>query len=171
MPLSPAQNLAIKADILALPELNIFPNTDGGAWEIKELYNRLAVPDFFVWKTYLREIDITGMVSPEGTTWSWPAFIARSLAEHTGWARMFNGTYSFDPSLPQNRVGFADIFSGGTGVAQRAHITAMSKEKSTRLEKLLADISGGAGTLIAPATRTFVGKVTYQEIFAARNWV
>ena len=167
--LTTAQNLVIKADILASPDLNVFANDQGGAYAIADLYNKIAIPDFIVWKTVLHEQDITSLTSSEGTVWSWPAFIARSAAEQAGWARMFNGTYTINPSLLQVRNGVADIFSGGTGAAQRTHITAISKEKASRIEKLLANTASGSGTLPAPATRVFVGTISFSEVFAARN--
>lgn len=169
MPLTAAQNASIKADILANPDLNAFPNTIDGAYDMAILYNKTASPDFIVWKVRLHEQDITSGKSSENTTWSWPSFISRSAAEQAGWARMFNGTYTVNPSLVQVRVGMDDVFSGGTGVAQRAHISAISKEKATRIEKVLADTSSGAGTTAAPATRTHVGPIAYQDLYAARN--
>lgn len=164
MEITPAQKAAILANIAASPDLNAVPNTGDGAYALADLYNAPAVPDFIVWKTYLHEQEITSLTSSEGTVWSWPSFISRSAAEQVGWGRMFNGTYSVNPSLPQVRIAFNDIFSGGTGVAQRTHLVAISKEKATRLEKLLADTSGGAGTVVAPATRTYVGKIQPDDI-------
>lgn len=166
MPLTAAQNLSIKNDILASPDLNAFPNTMDGAYGIAELYNKPASPDFVVWKTRLHEQEITSLTSAEGTVWSWPAFISRSVGEQAGWSRMFNGTYVIDPSLAQIRNGIADIFSGGTGAAQRAHLLAIAKEKASRIEKLLAT---GTGTTADPATRVFVGKISHQDVYNARN--
>lgn len=171
MPLTAAQNTAIKNDILASADLNAFPNTMDGAYEIANLYNKIATPDFVVWKTKLHEQEITSLTSSEGTTWSWPAFIARSAGEQAGWNRMFNGTYTINPSLVQIRNGVADIFSGSanSAPAQRTHLLAIAKEKATRIEKLLADTANGAGTTAAPATRTHVGNISYQDVYTARN--
>lgn len=168
MSLTAAQHTAIKADILANPDLNAIPNSADGAYAIADLYNKIALPDFIVWRVKLHERTITDITSPEGTVWSWVEFMRRIPEEQTGWARMFNSTYVADMSLPQVRAGFNDVFSGalGTAVAQRAHIVAAGKEKSTRLEKLL---STGTGTTLAPATRVFVGNVTHNEIAEARR--
>ena len=165
MPLTAAQNLVIKNNILASPDLNAFITTIDGAYGIADLYNAVATPDFIVWKTRLHEQDITSLTSAESTVWSWTSFIARSVSEQAGWARMFNGTYTINPSLLQVRNGVADIFSGGTGAAQRTHITAISKEKATRIEKLLAT---GTGTTADPATRAYVGRISPQEVYDAR---
>ena len=166
MPLTPTQNAVVKADILANPDLNAIPNSADGAYAIADLYNKIAVPDFIVWKVRLHEQEITSLTSAEGTVWSWTAFISRTVGEQEGWSRMFNGTYTINPSLLQVRNGLADIFSGGTGAAQRTHLTAISKEKATRLEKLLAT---GAGTTLDPATRVFVGNTNHSEIAEARR--
>lgn len=166
MPLTAAQLTVIKNNILASPDLNAVPATYDGAYAIADLYNAVAAPDFIVWKTRLHEQEITSLTSAESTTWSWPAFIARSVGEQSGWGRMFNGTYTINPSLVQVRSGIADIFSGGTGAAQRTHLLAISKEKATRIEKLLAT---GTGTTADPATRVHIGNITPQEVYAARN--
>lgn len=167
MALTPAQNAAIRADILASPDLNSIPNSEDGAFAVAALYNMVASPAFVVWKYDLHEQDITSLTSPEGTVWSWTAFINRSVSEQNGWARMFNGTYRINPSLVQVRNAINDIFSGGTGAGQRAHILAIAKENSSRIEKLLANET--VGTTATPATRTFVGRVTDRQIFTARN--
>lgn len=165
MPLTSAQNAVVKANILASPDLNAFPANIDGAYGIADLYNLPAAPNFIVWKARLHEQEITSLTSAEGTVWSWPSFITRSVGEQTGWARMFNGTYTINPSLAQVRAGIADIFSGGTGAAQRTHLLAIAKENATRIEKLLAS---GAGTTADPATRPFVGNISPQDVFNAR---
>lgn len=166
MPLTTAQQLLVKNDILATPQLNAFALNLDGAYGIADLYNKLATPDFIVWKTLLHEQEIASATSPEATVWSWTAFIARSVPEQAAWGRMFNGTYTINPSLAQVRSAFADIFSGGLGAAQRTHLLAMSKEKARRIEKLLAT---GTGTTADPATRTLVGNISPQDVANARN--
>lgn len=169
MPLTPAQKTAIKNDILANADLNAVPATFDGAYAIADLYNAVATPDFIVWKVRLHEQDITSLTSPENTVWSWPLFNSLTVQKQNGWARMFNGTYTINPSLAQARKGVADIFDAPGEAAQRNHLLAISKEKATRIEKLLADTANGAGTTAAPATRVFVGKITPQEVFDSRN--
>ena len=165
MPLTSAQNTTLKNHILATPDLNAVPATYDGAYALADLLNAIASPDFIVWKVLLHEQEITSLTSAENTVWSWPAFISRSVGEQTGWARMFNGTYTINPSLAQVRAGIADIFSGGTGAAQRTHLLAIAKEKATRIEKLLAT---GTGTTADPATRVHVGNISPMEVYMAR---
>jgi hypothetical protein len=168
MSLTPAQAATVKADILATPELNAFANNTDGAFAIAALYNLAASPAFYVWKTSLSEQSITSEVSPEATSWNWSAYIARTQGERDGWNRIFGFNGACNPSLPNVRQAFADIFSGSSNSApaQRTHITATAKRTANRIEKLLAT---GTGSLAVPATMGFVGDVSYQDINEARN--
>lgn len=168
VPLSPAQLQVLKADILADPVLSARPNTADDAYAIAMAYNTTATPDFWVLRTSVREAEYTSMPSPDGTFWSWPAFIARSLQEQNAWTRMFMGTGAVNPSLPNVQQGFADIFSGtqNAAPAQRAHLLACSRRKATRAEKLFAT---GTGSTAAPATMGYEGSLTYIDVQNARN--
>lgn len=166
MALTSAQQAALKADILADPVLAAYPDDSDGAFAIAAAYDLPAVPDYWVWRTMVTEHEITDEVSPESTTWSWVAYIARNPGEHNGWARMFNSSETINPSLPQVRQGMADIFSGGTGSAQRAHLLAVAKRKATRVEKLFAT---GTGVQATPSTMTFEGSLTYADVLDARR--
>lgn len=166
MPLTTAQLQTLKADILADPVLNAFPNNSDGAFEIAKAYNLEATPVFWVWRTQLSKREVTSNVSPDGTTFSFPALISRSAGEQFGWGQVWNSTLECDPSLPNVRQAFADIFSGGTGAAQRAHLLAMARRPASRIEKLFAT---GTGTTGSPATMTFVGPIPYSDIEQARN--
>lgn len=167
MALTTAQLQTIKADIVADPTLAAIPNTHDDNQRIADAYNAAAAPDFLVWRTAVREAEYTNQASPQGTTWSWPAFIARSVGEQNGWARMF-APGSVNPSLANVRQGFADIFSGtqNNAPAQRTHLQDMSMRRATRAEKLFAS---GTGTTTAPAMLVFEGVITYIDVDNARN--
>jgi hypothetical protein len=81
---------------------------------------------------------------------------------------MLNTSLTMNPSLANVRQGMADIFSGSTNSApaQRAHLTAVSKRTATKAEKLFAT---GTGTDATPATMTFEGRLSYDDVQAARN--
>jgi hypothetical protein len=171
MPLTPAQAAVVKADILATPELNAFPNNTDGAFAIAALYNLAASPAWWVWRTSVTKAEYVGSPSAEATAFSWTGtggFIGRSVGEQAAWSELFNGTNSVNPSLANVRQAFADIFSGNgaAAVSNRTHMAAMSKRTASRIEKLLAT---GTGSLAVPATMGFVGDVSYQDINEARN--
>lgn len=150
MQLTTSQRAALKAFCegdATLNGLRLEGNYDG----ILTALAQLATPAFTVYPTAVHEHQITREVSGEGTSWSWPAYIARSQGERDGWARMFNGDFTINPSLPNVRQAFADIFSGSgnNAPAQRTHLAAVCKRAATVLEKLFAT---GAGSLASPAT-------------------
>ncbi len=169
MALTAAQKATLKAYIIATPALNSQPNNSDGAFAIAEIINATATPDYWVWKTNLHEHELTGQTSPDGTVWSWTAYTFRSVSEQNGYARMFNSSLSLNPSLPNIRQGFQDIFSGGGSNApqQRAHFLAMSRRKASTVEKLL--VASGDGTTAVPGTMGFVGPITYADVHDARN--
>jgi len=163
-----AQIATIKADILANSDLNTLPAGPDGAFAVAALYNAPASPAFTVWKSSVTEADIVSKTSDEGTTWSWPAMIARTVGEQFGWSRMVGVMGIINPSLPQVRQAIQDIFSNGpTGAAaQRTHLAAMGKRSATRLEKLLAT---GTGSTAVPATMGYEGAISYTDIQTARG--
>src|SRR5687768_14367949 len=115
--LNPQQLTILKAAIQAEQNPDFAAIRSAGALgAMAEWYNQPHTT-FYVWKTRLSEHDINSLTSVDGTVWSWTAFIARSPSEQNAWARMFNGTYTVNPSLKQVRDGIADIFSGGTAPA------------------------------------------------------
>lgn len=175
--LTQAQMSVMKSDILSDPAMSEQPTTMDGAISISLDYNAIAVPDFWVWRSVIDEAEITEGVSGDSTSWSWPAFIARSALEQTGWTRLFGGSYSCKPSLAAVRQGFADIFSGGTAPAasQRAHLMSICRRKATRIEKLFAVLSsappapsGNLGSTTSVATMGFEGPVDPNDVYNAR---
>ena len=168
MALTPAQQATLKAYIESDATLNALPHNSDGAFAIAEALKADASPDFIVWRTSVREQEFTDDTSSEGTTWSWPAFIARSVGEQAGWNAMFrNG--SINAAKANVRQGFVDIFSGAqnSAPAQRAHCAAIAKRKANRLEKLFAT---GTGSTASPATMAVEGTIGYNELANAMGW-
>lgn len=150
----------MKADILASPDLNSQPNNGDGAFEIARLYNLNASPAYTVWKTNvtINEVgkkfngtELAGLTANNATRLQ---TIALYLAG------------GVNPSLPDNRQFFDDVFSGAGGANTRANLLALWKRLASRVDKLYAT---GPGTDAAPATLTFEGPVSYQDVDAARN--
>jgi hypothetical protein len=166
--------VTLRNDILDDPTLSAIPNDPDNNQRIADAYNLAAVPDYWVWRTWVPESEYTDLPSVDGTNWSWPAFIARSIGEQTGWARMFI-TGGVNPSRAGVRQGFADIFSGtqNNAPAQRTHMTTVSRRRATRAEKLFAvATTGGTGTVggtANPATMTVEGPLDRNDIEAARR--
>lgn len=178
--MTPAQNAAIKADIAANSDLNVFPNTSDGNDAIANLYNAPASPAFYVWRTNVPTAEVFDQVqwakltpadSPDGTL----AWQCRSLAcqgKQFNLQTILTGRDYIDASKPNIRSGFQDALtgvpSGAGGVTQAAGWVALQQalsRKATRLEKLLAT---GAGTQPSPATMGFEGSVNYSDIGTAR---
>ena len=170
MPLTAAQKVTLKADILADPTLNAEPNNDDGAFAIAAAYNLNAVPDYWVWRSNVPKNEFTQSLSIDGTTFTWTGngFIGRTQGERDAWRELFNATNSVNPSLANVRQAFQDIFSGAQAeaVANRAHMATVGRRKARRGEKLFAT---GLGTTVAPSVMGYEGTISFQDVSSARN--
>ena len=171
MPLTTAQKQTLKADIVAATDtecvaLEASPTSSDLAFAVAALYNLPAAVDHWVWKTSLTKHAAVSETSVDGTTFSFTQLIARTVNEQFGWQEMWNSTLSCNPSLPNVRQGFADVFSGAQAgpTAQRAHLLAMARRLATRVEKLLATGTGSTGT---PAVMGYEGPLSYQDVIDA----
>ena len=158
--MTPAQNILIKADILANADLNSQPNIADGAFEIARLYSLEAVPTWTVWKSNVpigtvgKAFNGTELAGISATNQSRLQTIAHFLID------------GVNPSLLDNRQFFDDVFSGAGGTNTRANLSSLWKRPANRLEKLL---STGTGTSLSPATLSFEGTISYQDVQIARN--
>lgn len=160
MALSQSHWAAVKADILADPILNAFPNNSDGAFAIAAIYNTVASPDFTVWKTNVPIGDI-------GKKFDNTELAGLTSLNHTRLQTLaIFLSAGVNPSVAGNRAFFDDIFSGAGGTNTRAALLTLWKRLATRLEKLLAT---GTGSNSVPATITHEGNVSYQDIMSARN--
>lgn len=155
--MTPAQLATLKANILASPDLATFPNNSDGAFAIAALYNIDASPAFTVWKTSvsLQEIMSNGF--------RWTDVDGLSAAKYRTWDLM-NSLGTIDPSKPNVRQGIRDCW--GAGSQQENAILPHLKRLATRGEKLFAT---GTGSDNSPATMTFEGSISYQDVEEARN--
>ena len=153
--MTPEQKEILKAALIAdtsIPALKAAHDTQGIA-------DYLCEPStFIVTKTSLSRHEILTGISDEGTTFTWTggAYITRSQGERDAFREIFNSTGTVNPSLASIQAAFADIFSGTGGAVNRTHITAMSKRRANRLEKIFAT---GTGTLASPGTLVVEGDV------------
>lgn len=167
--LTSPQLQTLKADILADPAIASQPNTADGAFAIADVYNAVASPDFWVWRTLVTKAELVQSVGPDGTTFNWVGngFITRSVGEQAAWTEIFNGVQACNPSLANVRQAFADMFSGSSNAAaNRTHLLAVARRKATRSQKLFASGAGSAGS---PATMAVEDALTYQDVLNARN--
>ncbi len=152
----------IKADILASQDLTGKPDT-----EISRLYNLLASPVVWVWRTsvsraaiYTTQNDLPVSGAQTGF-WEWATFKAQTTSEQNTWREMFMGDV-LDISRLNNRNGIGNIFQGSAATtAQRDHCFAVGRRTCLRIEKLLAV---GTGTPTTPATMAFEGTITPQNV-------
>ena len=152
--LTTEQKAALKADILANPDLNVFPNSPDGAFEIAILYNQLASPDFIVWRT---NVPINEIVN-NGFTWT--AVDSLTVGKARIWEWMKESGF-INPSKVNVRQGLQDAFG-----ASQPNITPHLKRLATRAERLFAT---GTGSDVSPGTMTFEGSLTFQEVQEARR--
>ena len=162
MALTPAQLATLKADILADPAFNGLPMTSGGAEVIKEAYNQIVNPAFIVWRSSVTQDEIT----QNGFTWTEVDNLTVGKARIWEW--MFaNQNRTFNPSKANVRAGIVECWSGTAGkVAVQNAVLAHCKRSANRAEKLFAT---GTGTDATPATMSFEGKLTGDDVQAARE--
>jgi hypothetical protein len=161
--LTTEQKATLKAFIqndTALNTLFVDGNLDGLAAGL----NDTASPVFTVWRTRVEKKEVVQGVSREGTSFIWAGngFIGRTAGEIECWNQLFNSTLTMNPSLPNVRQAFLDVFSGtGNAALNRTHMAAVAKRDASVIEKLFAT---GTGTLAAPATMVIEGPLGYQEL-------
>jgi hypothetical protein len=157
--MTPAQLQTLKTAINADPALSSQPMNSDGDDAIAKAFNLLASPNFTVWKTNVPIVqvgskfngtELAGMTTGNQTRLQ---TIAQYLAD------------GVNPSLIDVRQMFDDIFSGAGGTNTRANLLALWKRLSTRGEKLYAT---GTGSDAVPATLTYEGAISYQDVGLAR---
>jgi hypothetical protein len=141
--LTSAQLQTLKTDIAASPDLSFQPNTADGAFEIARLYNLTASPSFTVWRKNVSITEVGDRIS--GTELAGLSSLNNTRLQ-TVVVLSANG---INPSLPDRRQFFDDIFSGAGGVQTRANLLALWKKLATRGQKLF---STGTGSDVSPAT-------------------
>jgi hypothetical protein len=157
--LTAAQLAILRADIQADATLNAFPNNSDGAFAIAAAYNLPASPAFTVWKSNVTIGQIGDKINASelaGLT-SLNTQRLQAISEYS--------PQGVNPSLPDRRAFFDDVFSGAGGTITRANLLALWKRFATRAEKLFAT---GTGSDASPATLVFEGQVTVQDVVNAR---
>ena len=155
MPLTPSQQVTLRAAITADVTLNAQPRTADGAFAIADALNLTANPAFTVWKT---NVPITTV----GDNFIGTEFAGLSSLNATRLQTIAQySSNGINPSFADRRAFFDDVFSGAGGVLTRAKLLILWKRLANRVEKIL---STGTGTDIAPATMGYEGTVNYLDV-------
>lgn len=151
--LTPEQLQVLHDDILAHPEfVGVFDA------EVADAYNLAASPAWTVWRTAVTPDEWADAVLNGGGA-SQLDNLTNSKRDSLLWAT----DHTLDVSQPELRNAI-DQFCGSQNALKTA-LQAVQKRTSTRAEKLF---STGTGSPAAPATMTFTGALTYQDVEAAR---
>jgi hypothetical protein len=155
--LTEQQLATLKADIQADPAFAGYGVTIW-AEEVAAAYNLPASPEWTVWRTSVdAETWDDAILGTMGAATQLDGLTA-SKRDSLFWAL----SKTLNPSNPATRAALDDFC--GSQNTLKAAVQAAQKRTSTRAEKLF---SSGTGSTAAPATMTFEGKLTYQDVEAA----
>lgn len=132
--------------------------TEGSMSSMSAWFNAPPPVPFVVWKSSVKIGDV-------GKAFNGSELAGLSSLNNTRLQTL--GLYfaaGVNPSQTDVRAFFDDIFSGAGGALTRANLLALWKRQASRAEKLFAT---GTGTDAAPATLTFEGTLTSQDIIEA----
>lgn len=162
--MTPQQLAALKADILANPDLNSHPNTSDGAFAIAAAYSLPAAPDFFIWRT---SVAITEIMQ---NGFAWDRVDNLTVGKARIWEFM-TAAGIINPSLSNVRAGFLAVFGVAADLATRQAIFNHCQEKATRGQKLFSTGNGTTATEqgVGPSLTALTSPITYQEVEQARN--
>lgn len=162
MTLTPAQQSTLKTYIENDVTLNAFPNTSDGAAGIAAELNKLATPDFTVWKTSVPLQDV-------GNNFDGSELSSLTTAESNR-LQVFAlyAQAGINPADADVRFLFDDVFSGAGGATTRANLLILWKRLALTIEKVL---STGTGSDADPADLVYEGTISWPDVFAARNSV
>lgn len=160
--MTPQQLAALKAAILADNTLASQPMNSDGAYAIAIELNKSFSPDFIVWKT---DVSVDEIMR-NGMDWARVDNLSVGKARIWDWLGRLG---TFNASKLNVRAGIDAAWVGtAADLAVRAAIYVHCKRKATRAEKILAT---GTGTDVSPATMTFEGELSYQDVEIARSMV
>lgn len=150
----PVDQLAtLKADIATHPELE-----GQFAQEIADWYNVIASPDWIVWRTDVSSDDLYDAIFETNGGLQLDALTA---SKRDSLFKLIER--ELNASIPATRANVDDYCGSQNNL--KAAIQAAEKRKATRAEKLF---SSGTGSLASPATMTFEGVLSYQQVEAAQ---
>lgn len=181
--LTTEQLTTLKNYIASDPIMSIKPMNGDGDYDIANLFNQLATPDFYVWSPVVQVQNIYDAIVWANMTPAAPAspdatglYRDRALTcqgKQFNLQTMLSGRETLNASKPNIRAGLQDALtalpSKSDGTNQSAGWAAVQlilSKKSTVFEKVL---STGTGTQANPATMGYYGHITQQDVNQARN--
>lgn len=157
--ISQACALAIFNHINSSPDLSTYPPNSDGAFAIAVLLNEPATPTFIGWRTAVPMVEV-------GKAINGAELAGRTTGDNTRLQTVVLISGGFiNPSLPDQRAMFDDIFSGAGGQITRANLLALWKRAGSRAEKVCAT---GLGTDLSPGVFVFEGPISPQQVEAIR---
>ena len=161
--LTSAQQVTLKAFILADPVFSLKPATAQGAYEIAAGLESLAEnPAWTVWRNNVTSDEI-------GNAWNGSDIDGLSGLNMQRLQLMLQSSPqgTFDMGRTDRRAGFENPFGANANGASRVAMRAVWKRSANRLEKLF---SVGTGTDTTPAMLIVVGSIGYNEVGQAMGW-
>lgn len=153
-----AEQLAIlKVDILADPVLSAWAATGRMAQEIADSYNLDASPVWYVWRTNVPSDQMYDAIFETNGGLQLDALTA---SKRDSLFKLIDR--DLNASIPAARANVDDYC--GSQQNFKASLQAVQKRAATRAEKLF---STGTGSLASPATMSFEGAISYQDVEAA----
>lgn len=152
--LTQEQLVLLKNDIASQPEL-----AGQFAQEVADWYNVVTSPDWWVWRTDVSSDELYDAVFETNGGLQLDALTA---SKRDSLFKLMDR--SFDASLPAARANIDDYCGSQNNL--KAALQAVQKRLATRAEKLF---SSGTGSSVSPATMTFEGVLTYQQVEAAQQ--
>ena len=162
MHLTAAQMLTLKAYIEADPVLSLKPATAQGAYEIDQILNQIATPDFILWRSNVAADEI-------GNAWVGTDVDGMSALNMQRLQLLLASSAAgiYDMRRIDRRAGFENPFGTNQNNASRVAMRAVWKRKATVAEKLFAT---GTGTDASPASGVVEGVIGYQDVGQAMGW-
>lgn len=158
--LTTAQQATLAAYVTANQALSSLPHSSDGAFEIARLLNLEATPQWVVWRSAVPVEEIMR----NGMDWSRVDNLSVGKARIWEWLSRLG---TIDASKVNIRAGIDATWIGtAADLAVRATVYTHCKRFATVAEKLF---STGIGTDASPATMTFEGALSYQDVEQARG--
>jgi hypothetical protein len=164
MPLTLVQLQALKGAIAADAALAAQPATADGAFAIADALNLEAPGPYVVWRSSVAIEEIMA----NGFVWSEIDALTAGKARIWQWMSQLG---SINPSKSNVRQGLRDCFEASAPSTFGNRTTGIGglqphlRRNATRAEALFAT---GTGTTASPATMTWEGRLTYQDVLDAR---